>query len=68
MTLKLTVNGRIVELEREMTITEFLRMKGLPDALVAVEHNERWLRREEWHAVTLKESDHLEVIRMIAGG
>lgn len=68
MNMRLIINGKDTDLDHEMTISEFLRSKGLPDALVAVEHNHHWLKRDEWGGIVLKENDQLEVIRMIAGG
>lgn len=66
--MRLTVNGKTVDLEKSMTISEYLQSRGTPDALVAVEHNQRWLKREEWHGVVLNEGDELEIVRMMAGG
>jgi len=66
--MRLTVNGKEMDLAGEMTIAEFLRAKGLQEPLVAVEHNLSWLRREDWSSVTLKEGDRLEIVRIMAGG
>ncbi|HTS01806.1 MAG TPA: sulfur carrier protein ThiS [Thermoanaerobaculia bacterium] len=66
--MKAKINGQVTDLEREMTIAEFLRAKGLPERLVAVEVNGRWLKREEWDAALLKANDEVEVVRMFAGG
>jgi len=63
-----TVNGKETNLEREMSIAEFLRFKGIVEALVAVEYNLNWVRREEWPNITLKEDDRVEVIQIMAGG
>lgn len=66
--MRLTVNGKVMHLEREMSISEFLRWRGLAAALVAVEHNRNWTNREEWAGITLREGDRLEVVRIMAGG
>lgn len=66
--MKLIVNGKTVEQERELSIAEFLQARGLPEALVAVEHNLHWIRREDWAHIVLKGNDRLEVVRIVAGG
>ncbi len=66
--MKLTVNGKEVQLDREMSITEFLRMRGIGEAIAVVEHNLRLIRREEWPDIALKENDRLEVVQLMAGG
>ena len=66
--MRLTLNGKEIDVAREITIAEFLREKGLQEPLVAVEHNLSWLRREDWSTVTLKEGDRLEIVRIMAGG
>ena len=66
--MRLTVNGKEIDLAREMTILDPLREKGLQETLVAVEHNLIWLRREDWSSVTLTEGDRLEIVQIMAGG
>ena len=66
--MRLTVNGKITEIEQETSIADFLRAKNVAEALVAVEHNLRWTKREEWPTVILQENDRLEVVRIMAGG
>ena len=66
--MRLTVNGKKIYLDREMSIIEFLRSRGVIEAMVGVEHNLSWIRREEWPNIMLKENDRVEVIQIIAGG
>ncbi|MBU1209517.1 MAG: sulfur carrier protein ThiS [Proteobacteria bacterium] len=66
--MRLIVNGKEICLDREMSIVEFLHSRGIVEAMVAVEHNLSWTRREEWPNITLKENDRVEVIQIMAGG
>jgi sulfur carrier protein len=66
--MRLSVNGRPTELDREMSIAELLQAKGVDGALVAVEHNLDWVRREDWAAVLLSDGDRVEIVRIMAGG
>ena len=66
--IRLTVNGRPIELEGEVSITELLRLKGLDEAFVAVERNAELTRREDWARIVLKEGDRVEIVRIVGGG
>jgi len=65
--MRVIVNGKEVHLERELSVAEFLRSKGIQQA-AAVEHNLKWASREDWPHIWLKENDRLEIIQMMAGG
>ena len=66
--MRLFVNGKAEDLDQEMSIAEFLSLRNVAQALVAVEHNLQWTRREQWSEIVLKENDRLEVVRIMAGG
>ncbi|MGQ9677246.1 MAG: sulfur carrier protein ThiS [Chloroflexota bacterium] len=66
--MKLIINGKPTELDREMSIAELLHIKGVDQAFVAVEHNLVWTKREDWSSTCLHENDRLEIVRVIAGG
>jgi len=66
--IKLTVNGEVINLEGEVSLADFLRSKGVFEAMVGVEHNLQWIRREDWPNILLKDNDRLEIIRIMAGG
>ena len=66
--MQVMVNGKIIRLEREMSIAEFVHSRAAQVRLVAVEYNHHWTRREDWPNIILKENDRLEVIQMMAGG
>ncbi len=66
--MKVTINGERIDLEREMSIADFLSSRSVPETLVGVEHNLTWIRREDWAKIILKENDRMEIIRIMAGG
>ena len=66
--MRLMVNGKAIHLDREMSIVEFLRSRGIAEAMAVVEHNLTMTRREEWPDITLKENDRVEVVQIMAGG
>lgn len=64
----LTVNGKPREIEREMTVPEFLEMHGIDRRLVAVAVNGEVIPRDRYDVTVLREGDVVEVVRMVGGG
>ncbi len=65
--MKLLLNGK----EREVQATQveaLVAEVGLPLAAALVERNGTALLRSEWPKTSLQAGDHLEIIRMVAGG
>jgi thiamine biosynthesis protein ThiS len=66
--INLTVNGKPREMERAMSLLEFLQELGINPRIVAVEHNGEIIRRERYGETPLAEGDVLEIVRMVGGG
>ena len=66
--MRLTVNGRPVELDRPTPLLDYLGGLGVDARAVAVEVNARILDRDEFASTTLQEGDVVEVVRMVGGG
>jgi sulfur carrier protein len=49
-------------------VEELVAELGLPLSAALVEHNGIALLRSEWTKTGLRDGDHLEIIRMVAGG
>ena len=64
----ITANGERRELERDMTIAEFLDLLGLQARMVVVEHNREIIPRDRYSETTIRDGDELEVVQMMAGG
>jgi len=65
--MKLMLNGAEREV-RSAHVEELVAELDLPLAAVLVEHNGTALLRSEWASTRLRDSDRLEIIRMVAGG
>lgn len=66
--MKLTVNGKPVELAGPTRLLDYLARLGVNPRAVAVEVNARILDRAEFDAAELREGDVVEVVRMVGGG
>lgn len=70
MTNQITLNGKALTLEREMTIIELLRQQNIsPDEKgIAIAINEAVINRGAWERVRIKANDRVEIVRATQGG
>lgn len=66
--ITLQVNGKQVELERQIPLLAYLKQLGVNPRAVAVEHNGAIIERAAYEAVTLRQGDTVEIVRMVGGG
>ena len=66
--IQLTVNGKPREIDREMSLLDYLKQLGINPQIVAVEHNGEIVRRERYAEARLGAGDVLEIVRMVGGG
>lgn len=66
--MRVTANGRDVQLEEGTTLDGFLRARGLDPGFVIVERNGEAMERGLYGDTTLAEGDRIEVVRAVAGG
>jgi sulfur carrier protein len=61
-------NGKPVEAGLPCTVEEFLRAQGLLPRSVVVEHNGEAVAPSEFSRRQLQAGDHLEIVKIVAGG
>ena len=66
--MKISLNGETVETRKAQTIAELVEGYQLPPQSILVEHNGLALHRHEWSERFLTEGDHIEFVRVVAGG
>ena len=66
--MKLTVNGKPVELPDGSTVTALLSHLGLEPAKVAIERNQAVVPRRTWAEAGLADGDHIEIVTFVGGG
>jgi sulfur carrier protein len=64
----LTVNGKPVELERELPLPEFLAQRQIDARHIAVARNGDVVDRDAYGSVVLCAGDVVEIVRMVGGG
>ena len=66
--ITLQVNGKPVELDRDTRLLDYIETLAVNPRALAVEHNGVILERSAYEAVTLRDGDTLEIVRMVGGG
>jgi sulfur carrier protein len=66
--IELTVNGKTVELDGPIPLTEYLESLGVNIQRVAVALNSTVLQKSRYDEVTLNDGDVVEVVRPVGGG
>jgi thiamine biosynthesis protein ThiS len=67
-TVTVTINGKPVEVENDLTIKQFLDGKGYHDRLVVVELNEKILQRSSLAETVFHDGDRVEIVHFVGGG
>ena len=65
----ITVNGKAVSLEKELTVKELLLVQKveMPD-YVTVQLNDEFIPRDDFETLTIREGDAVEFLYFMGGG
>ena len=66
--MKVYLNGETREVPDGLNLEQLLQHFSLPSQRVAIELNKDVVRRTDWTAVNVSESDKIEVIHFVGGG
>ena len=66
--MQISLNGEATDSRGAQTVADLVGRFKLPPEAVLIEHNGVALHRREWEERRLAEGDHVEVIRVVAGG
>ena len=67
--MKINLNGQMIELnEKELSVSKFVRLKGLNPERIVIEHNGGILGNENWGNTLLRDSDSIVIISFVGGG
>lgn len=68
MTLRVQLNGEIKEVGDGATLDEFVSQLSLTPARIAIELNQKVVRRDRWPETRLAEGDRIEIVHFVGGG
>lgn len=66
--IQITVNGKDVQIDSELTVQQLLLTVDVPPNYLAVEVNGDVVPRENYHAVRVGAGDEVEVVTLVGGG
>jgi thiamine biosynthesis protein ThiS len=66
--MSVTANNQTIDAPTPCTIEIFLTARGLPPRSVVVEHNGEAVAPSEFSRRMLNAGDHLEIVKIVAGG
>jgi len=66
--MKLTVNGKPVELPDGSTVAALVSHLGVEPARVAIERNQDVVPRRTWSEAQLADGDQVEIVTFVGGG
>jgi thiamine biosynthesis protein ThiS len=66
--LNVIVNGEQIRLAEGIHVLELLERLGLKPERLAVEVNQRIVRRADWTSTALWEGDKVEIVHFVGGG
>ncbi len=66
MTIRL--NGEPFEIAGPVTISALLAELNIDPRIVAVEHNVRIVKRQQYDQTIVREGDEVEIVRFVGGG
>ncbi|MDA2913566.1 sulfur carrier protein ThiS [Acidobacteriia bacterium AH_259_A11_L15] len=66
--MQVTINGEPRTLPDNLSLQQALEHLKLNAEQVAVEHNRRIVKREQWARVEVHAGDELEVVHLVGGG
>ena len=66
--MRITANGRELEVGQGTTLSEFIRSRDLDPRYVVVERNGQPVERTRYADLVLADGDRLELVRAVAGG
>jgi sulfur carrier protein len=66
--MTLEINGETREISPVSNVKELLQLLGITESRVAVELNQKIVRREDWQSTSISNRDRVEIVQFVGGG
>jgi len=66
--IKFILNGKIFELENDMSVYDFLAQNGYEPKFIALERDGEILPKKLWHERFMSEGKAYEIVTLVGGG
>lgn len=68
MPIRVTINGRELELPEPISLARYIEERGLAGRRLAVAHNGNVVPKDEYRNEMIDDGDTLEIVRPVGGG
>ena len=66
--IAIVLNGEPQKIAPGQSILDLLHLLKLPVERLAVEHNLKIVKRDQWNACVLEDGDKVEIVQFVGGG
>ena len=66
--MQVEINGESRDVAASITVAELVTHLALAPERLAIELNQRVVRRADWQQTTLNEGDRVEIVHFVGGG
>jgi sulfur carrier protein len=66
--LRIQVNGQAREVEENLRLPQLITTLDLKPEQIAIELNQKVIRRAEWQKTILRNDDKIEIVHFVGGG
>lgn len=66
--MRIQVNGRPQEVEENLSLSQLITSLDLKPEQIAIELNQKVIRRGEWQDTDLRDDDKIEIVHFVGGG
>jgi thiamine biosynthesis protein ThiS len=66
--ISVTINGENREVPGEINLDLLMELFSLPKQRVAIELNDKVVRRTDWLETVVRDTDKIEIIHLVGGG
>jgi thiamine biosynthesis protein ThiS len=66
--LRIQVNGQLQQVEENLSLSQLIASLDLKPNQIAIELNQKVIRRGEWQNTDLRDDDKIEIVHFVGGG
>ncbi len=66
--MRIQVNGELREVDESLSLPQLIASLSLKPEQIAIELNQKVIRRLEWSGIILHDDDKVEIVHFVGGG
>ena len=65
---KIYLNGNLTEINKDLTVEEFISTQGLNNKMIAIAINMKIIHKKDYDKTIITNGDKIEIVRPVGGG